>query len=575
MSTEPTAAPTADWPAFTPDAELEALLGAPLAPEAEEEDSLWGTVQRGRITQANPEGVEVTLPSDVVVHVATDEIGLPGDTATPAVGDNVAVLMDRPRTDGSWVGSISRARCLEANTALQTQVKARARVSGIIRYPVRGGFAIEVAGMRGFLPGRESGIRLSEAFAATGRSLDVELVRWEADQSRVLVTRGRLDEAEAQQRKEAAMAAVVEGSVVEGTIVSIRPFGAFVDLGGVQGLAHISELSLSSIDDPSEAVEVGERLSFRVLSVEPRKGRISLSRRDLLSEGLSDRIGAYAVGQTVSGKVLRMTDRGAFVELEPGIVALLRTSELSWTGRPHPEEVLAVDQTIETKIISVEADQNRIALSLRRLQADPWGELEEATPVDSVVEGTIRRIEDYGLFVELPQGLVGLCHISDLVWTGRPKSPTEVHPYALGDTITVRVLEIDAERQKLKLGVKQLQPDPWDAAGDKLKTGAIFDATVTRLEESAAWLEIVEGLEGRLYIAEISEERVDSIRSALRIGQVVTVTPVQLDRSRRRIDLSMKAVTVLEQVDVPRTHQEELGGGALAAAFAARSADDE
>lgn len=537
-----------------PDAALEALLalGDDVAPEPETGALRVGVCAEATLASVADGEAIFALAGGVTGRCPLAELKVPGRTGSIEPGQPVTVLLDLERADGSWSVSAAKAAYLAEAQSLARMATERTVVPARIMYPTRGGFSVLVGTTRAFLPGRESGIAMADAVAAAGTECDVEIVGFDPDSGELRVSRERLWKSSRDQQRTTALENVVEGAVIVGRVKSIKPFGIFVDIGGVDGMVHVSELALDHVADPASVVRIGDEIEVKVVEVDRAKGRIALSRRELLAAAAGEKVAGIDVGSLRHGVVRRLTDFGAFIELEPGVEGLCHISELSWSGRvTHPSEVLAEGQEIEVRVLSVDGTR-RIGLSLRQVAENPWTGFIATSPVGTNVQGTIRRIEDYGLFVEVAPGVEGLCHVGELTWTGRPRKPSDVSSFTVGGTITVRVLEADLSRQRLALSLRQVDGDPWDNAGDKLTIGTIYEARVTRIEDNAAYIELAEGLEGRIYISEISNDRIDSVRAALRIGQTVRATTIKVERERRRIDCSIKGVETIEQADIPR-----------------------
>lgn len=541
------------------DAEIEALLGAPVEADPHDADALApGNLADGTVETVDDEWVYVRLSDEIVGRCPLDDAGQPGSTATPAAGDAVRVLIEVDLGDGRVGVSIGKAILLDTYRDLRRAAKERRRVVGRINQVVRGGFAVDAEGVRAFLPGRESGIARDASFDAVGKTLHFDITKFDRRKAELVVTRRQIAAAGRKANLRRAMETLEIGETLIGTVTALQPYGVFVDLGGVEGLCHVSELSLQHVDHPSEVVQIGDDIEVKIVGVDSQKGRVSLSRRDLLSAEKNARLKELGLGELITGTVTRLAEFGAFIEIQPGVDGLCHISEFSWTERVnHPSEVLEVGQEVQVKVLDVDPATGRIGLSLRATKENPWDAVAERYPVGEAVTGTITRIEDYGLFVQLEEGVEGLCHISDLVWDGRPARPTDVEDFAVGQEIEVKVLELELGRGRIKLGRKQLTDDPWDAAGDRVVPGTVFVGTVTRFDERAAYLEIAPNLEGRLHISEISVDRVDSVRSALRMNQEVEVMTKNVDRSRRRIDLSIKAIAEKIEAETPKSYEDE------------------
>lgn len=541
------------------DAEIEELLNAPVTADPVATDGIAeGVIVEAKVHEIDEDWVYVQLDDEQFGRCDVDDVTVPGSTDMPAIGDTVRVLLEEPLDEGTWAVSIAKAALIDVFDQVAGWKKEKKRVRGRVNLVVRGGFAVDAFGLRCFLPGRESGIRHAEALEAIGHTFDFEVIRFDRKDAQPVLSRRALAAEERKAAEAERLGELEVGQVIEGRVTSVKPFGVFVDLGGVDGLCHVSELSAGHVEDPSSVVRVGDPLTVTITEIDSKRGRIGLSRREIIDAEQRERVAALEEGATVEGKVTRLANFGAFVEVEEGVEGLLHVSELSWTERHnHPSEVLAEGQTVTLKVLKADAETGRIALSLRALEENPWATLESTYPAGSVVTGEITRIEDYGLFVKLAEGIEGLCHISDLTWEGRPARPSDVDDYQIGGSLEVKVLSIDNDRGRVSLGVKQLAGDPWDDAGDRATVGTVFTAPVVRFEDKAAFVQVADKLEGRLYIAEISDERVESVRSVLRIGQEVEVMTTNADRQRRRLDVSIKAVRAKIEAETPKSYADD------------------
>ena len=541
------------------DEELEALVGAEIVPDSP------GVIRSGSVVDATVTAVaddgtlSLALPEGAAGQCgAADARPLPGELA-PETGAAVRALVELELQPGRWLVSLDKARRLDRMDELDRLVREHAEIDATLTTVVRGGFSADANGIRCFVPGREAGISKEQGFAMLGQSFRFR-VRSHDDRNGGLVL-SRREEADRERAAafEAAAAGLAEGQRLEGTIARLLPFGAVVELdAGVEGLLHVSELSLKHVDSPAAEVSVGQRVVVTVTGLDPQRRRINLSRRDILAAERAERLSELQVGSVHEGEVVSLSDFGAFIRISEDVEGLCHISELSWTERvDHPSLLLAVGQRVQARIIKVDADSGRISLSVRQAQDNPWTGLLDEHAIGSRITGTITRIEDYGLFIRIRDGIEGLCHVSDLTWEGRPERPSDVGDWSVGQSVDVVLLSVDMSRQRVSLGIRQLTRDPWDDAADQLVEGAIFRARVTRFDDKAAWLEIAPGLEGRLYIAEISTERVDSVRSALRLEQEVEVMTLRADRERRRIDLSIRAVEQKRLDEQPRSWDDE------------------
>ncbi len=540
------------------DAELAEMLDTPLEPDPLPDGVAPGAIVEGTVKETDDDYIYLEMVGDQFGRCFRDDVSAPGAERSLEIGDPVEVLVEEEIDEGRWNVSAAKAYLLGRQSEVARWAKDKRRVHGRVNVVIKGGFAVSAEGIRCFLPGRESGIRFAEAFDAVGNEYDFDVIRYDRRNTQPVLSRRSLADAERKAARAVRLQTLQEGEVMEGPVVSLKPFGAFVDLGGVDGLCHVSELSLHHIDHPRQVVGIGDVIHVKVVEIDREKGRVGLSRRDLLGDARKDRIAGIEPETVVEGTVKRLTDFGAFVEIAPEIEGLCHVSELAWRGRPkHPSEILEEGAQVRVKVLEVDPDTGRIALSLRQTGENPWEALATSIPPGSATTGRITRIEDYGLFVALTDDVEGLCHVSDLTWEGRPERPNDVADYAVGNEIEVKVLEIDRTRGRVSLGVKQLEADPWDDAGESLFEGSIIKGTVTRFEDKAAYLEVVGGIEARLYIAEISTERVENIRAVLRIGQEVDVMVLKADRQRRRLDVSIKAIMIKLEAETPKSFADD------------------
>lgn len=548
------------------DTSLDALIGVDIQ-AAEDKDALpIGEVIDATVHSSDKESITLRADEQTIVVLVEDARDLEGNL--PAKSESVQVLLDEKNEDGTWAGSIDKVRQLKRYDALIEQSKSESTVSATLLVALRNGFSADVDGFRAFLPYKDSGIRSNQAFDLLGETVDVHISGLDERTLDLRLSRKKIAEQEQEQAfKEVAQELNVM-DVVEGAVTSTTHFGAFVDINGVEGLIHISEMSTERVSANNLPVRVGDTVRVQVVSIDDQRGRIGLSRKEVLLEEQRKKVAKLPVNSIVEGRVDGITDFGAFVDIGDGVSGLCHISELSWTERiEHPSEILKVGETHPFRIVSVDPATSRVSLSLRQATVNPWSDFVDKTPVGAQVEGRIKEVVERGLVIELVDNIEGFVRLRDLSWTIHAESPSDVREFEVGENLTVVLLRVDPSRQNILLGLKQMEPDPWDAAGDVTTKGHIFTAKVSQITDSAAFFDIAPGLTARMHISEMSTERIESIRNVLRIDQEVEVMTINADRTRRRLDVSIKAIEEKRLREQPHSYVEESTMGTLADAF--------
>lgn len=470
-------------------------------------------------------------------------------------GATMRVLVEAPYADG-WAASVTKAEKLELWDSIERLHKTRRPVSGTILGANQGGMAVDI-GMRAFLPISQIDVHpVKDTTPYVGMEAQFEIIKFDSKRADVVVSRRNFLEKSLANKAQAALDNLTPGQECDGTVRTITNFGAFVDIGGIDGLLHISNMSWGRLDHPSELVSPGESIRVVVLDYQPEKKRLSLGRKQLLQDPWLTLTENFQEGMRVSGKVVSLAEFGAFVELAPGLDGLVHVTELAWTGRiNHPKDVLAIDQPIDVKILNIDTENRRLSLSVKQLEPNPWIQFEEQHPAGSRLEGTIRNITDFGLFVEVAAGIEGLVHVSDLSWTEKIDAP-RTH-YKVGQTVEVIILEVDTEAERVALGIKQLVDDPWLRASEIARPGQKIDVTITKLTDFGALATIVEGVEGLIHISELSEERVEKVSEVVRPGQIHQALVLTFDRAAQRISLSLKRDQPGDAEETAREYTEE------------------
>jgi len=365
------------------------------------------------------------------------------------------------------------------------------------------------------------------------------VLKFNRKRSNIVLSRRVILESERESKRSKTLSAIHEGKVVQGIVKNITEYGVFVDLGGVDGLLHITDISWGRVKHPSEMFSVGDEITVKILNLDLERERVSLGMKQLAPDPWSTAAEKYPVGSRVAGRVVSLTDYGAFVELEEGIEGLIHVSEMSWTRKVrHPNKVVSVGEEVEALVLDIKPDNRRISLGMKQAVPNPWDVISDKYPVGTTIEGKIKNITDFGLFIGIDEGIDGLVHISDLSWTKRIKHPSEL--YKKGDTVQAIVLEIDKENERFSLGVKQLQPDPWDSVAQRYEVGKEITGTVTNVTDFGVFVELEEGIEGLVHVSEISKEKVKTPVGMFNVGDVLNARVMNINSDERRIGLSIK-----------------------------------
>jgi len=458
------------------------------------------------------------------------------------VGDAVDVYLDQKEdSDGLIVLSREKAEKIKVWDDIRRSYEKGEVITGTILGRTKGGLMVDI-GVRAFLPGSQVDLRpVRDLDKLIGKSFPMKVIKLNQRRGNIVLSRRELLEEERRALKDTTLQSLQEGKVIRGKVKNITEYGAFIDLGGLDGLLHITDMSWGRVSHPSELFAVGDEVEVVVLKFDRAAERVSLGYKQRTKdpwEGVEQR---FPVGSRVRGKVVSLTDYGAFIELAEGIEGLVHISEMSWTQRvKHPSKVVSVGDPVEVMILDVDQVNKRISLGMRQTEPNPWLLVEERYPVGTRVEGTIRNLTDFGAFVELEEGIDGLIHVSDMSWTKRVRHPSEV--LKRGDKVEAVVLHVDKTNRRISLGLKQSQPDPWQSrVPDKYRVGMDVRARVVRLADFGAFVELEDGVEGLLHVSELSHERVAKPEDIVSVGNELTLKIIKLDAEERKLGLSLRA----------------------------------
>ena len=503
-----------------------------------------GQIVKGRVieTRSKEAVVDIGYKSEGVVAGAEFD-----DISEVKVGDEVEVLIERLEDrNGMVVLSKEKAEFKQNWEKILTLCNEGARVTGRVKAAVKGGLVVNI-GVEAFLPSSQIDVIPPRNLAEyIGNTYEFKVVKINQERQNIVLSRRELIEQERIEKREKLLEEMMPGDIRKGTVKNITDFGAFIDLNGIDGLLHITDMSWGRIGHPTEMLHVGQELDVVVLDINREKERVSLGLKQKLANPWESIDEKYPVGNRVKGRVVNLVPYGAFVELEPGVEGLVHVTELSWTKRiAKPSDVLKADQEIEAVVLGINREEQKISLGIRQLDANPWEEAERKYPVGSKVAGEVRNLTSYGAFIELEEGIDGMVHVSDLSWTRKINHPSEI--LKKGDHVEAVVLEIDKENQRIALGTKQLETDPWDEIETLYRVGDLVEGQVTKLASFGAFIGLKHDIDGLVHISQVSEERIDKIKNVLKVGQDVTARVIKIDKNERRIGLSIKAATYSDE----------------------------
>jgi small subunit ribosomal protein S1 len=522
-----------------------------------------GEVVKGTVLKvtASEVIVDVGYKSEGVIQVSEffDEAG----EITVQAGDIVDVLLERTEDrEGYVVLSREKAEKMKIWDEVEKAYAERKVVIGRVIERIKGGLAVDI-GVRAFLPGSQIDVRpVRNLDALRGQELRMRVIKVNKKRGNIVLSRKALLEEENAEKKKHTLETLAEGKVLRGVVKNITDYGAFIDLGGIDGLLHITDMSWGRVGHPSEIFKVNDEIDVIVLKYDPATERVSLGHKQLITDPWANVMDRYPVGARMGGKVVSLTDYGAFVELEAGVEGLIHVSEMSWSKRvKHPSKILNVGDTVDAMVLGVDATARRISLGLKQVETNPWHDLADKYPVGSKIQGKVRNLTEFGAFIEVEEEIDGLIHISDMSWSKRIKHPSEV--LKKGDVVEAMVLNIDAENQRLSLGLKQLATDIWEDFFARHQVGATIEGKVVRMTNFGAFVELDEGIEGLIHVSEFDENAggKDKEKIELTVGETYPMKIIKLAPAERKIGLSIRALKSDEFRTDWQEYQESAGDG--------------
>jgi len=500
-----------------------------------------GDVLMGTVVGIVDDHVLIDIGDKAESYIPTAEFSGDCDPAEMKIGDSFEVFVEKRQDEGGLILSREKAIGIKVWEDIAKIQSDDGTIQGRIDNRVKGGMSVDI-GVPAFLPYSQIDLRpVKDLDGLIGQSFDFKILKFNRKRNNVVISRRAILEIDRNKMREEMRTSLAEGMTVKGSVTNITDYGLFIDLGGMDGLCHITDLSWGRVSHPSRLYKVGDDIEVKILKYDRDSDRVSLGVKQLRPDPWETVMERFPIGSNTTGKVVSITDYGVFVEVEEGVEGLIHISEMSWSKKPrHPSKLVTVGDEIEVMVLNIEKETKRISLGMKQLQPNPWDLVSETYPVGSIIEGKIKNITDFGIFIGIEEGIDGLIHVSDLSWTERIKHPTE--KYSKGDTIQAVVLKIDRENERFSLGVKQLEPDPWQEAMNKYPLGTTVEGKITNVTDFGVFVQLEEGVEGLVHVSEISKEKINTPVGMYNVGDMLQVMIINVSAKDRKIGLSIKAL---------------------------------
>ena len=539
-------------------------FAALLEESLKESDGFEGTVVKGRVVSIENDMALIDVGLKSEGRVSLKEFAAPGQPADLKVGDTVDVFVERLEDkNGEAMLSREKARREEAWAQLEKAFNNGEKVTGIIFGRVKGGFTVDLNGAVAFLPGSQVDIRpVRDIGPLMGTPQPFLILKMDRSRGNIVVSRRSvLEESRAEARNE-LVATLKEGQVLQGVVKNITDYGAFIDLGGVDGLLHVTDIAWRRVNHPSEVLQIGQTVEVQVIRFNPETGRISLGMKQLQADPWEGVQYKYPVGARFKGRVTNITDYGAFVELEPGVEGLVHVSEMSWTKKNvHPGKIVSTSQEVEVQVLDVDPDKRRISLGIKQTLGNPWENFVESHPIGTELEGEVKNITEFGLFVGLPGDIDGMVHLSDIAWDRSGEEA--IQDFKKGDMVRVKVLDVDVEKERISLGIKQLAEDPFETALAGIRKGQVVTGTVSAVNDGGVEVELPGDVTGFIRKAELARDRSEQRPDRFAVGEKVDAKVMSIDRNARRVTLSIKAYEAEEEKKAMQQYGSSDSGASL------------
>lgn len=503
------------------------------------QDVQFGEVVTGRVVQIDNDVVMVDVGWKTEGYIPAKELKDAQGNLSVQVGDEIEILVDRRDSDGNLILSKDKAAKIRVWDDIKNACESNLPIKGVVVGRVKGGLSVDV-GIMAFLPGSQVDIRpVRDLDKYVGKTITFNVLKYDRKRNNVVLSRRSILEHEREAEKKETLAKIEEGKILDGVIKNITDYGIFIDLGGIDGLLHVTDISWGRVARPADHFSKGDTIRVKVLSFDREKERVSLGLKQLAENPWDTIAERYPTGSIAEGRVVNLTDYGVFVELEPGVEGLVHISEMFWTREiRHPSKVLSVGDVVNVMILDINAQTKRISLGLKQTTANPWETLKQKYPEGSIVKGVIRNITSFGIFLGVEEGIDGLIHVSDISWKQRINHPSDL--FTKGQEIEAMVLNVDVEKEKFSLGLKQMEANPWEALADKYEPGASIRGKITSVTDFGIFVEIEEGIEGLVHISELGSKKGDSVPPQYSVGDTVTALVKSIDLKNRKVRLSFK-----------------------------------
>jgi small subunit ribosomal protein S1 len=520
-----------------------------------------GEIVTGKVLNIDKESVVVDIGYKSEGEIFIDEFMNDEGETNVKVGDEVEVMVESWNEEEETVLlSRDKAKKIKIWEAIESAYNEDMTIQGTVINRIKGGFSVDVGGLQAFLPGSQADVRPAGILDdLVGELFDFKVLKYSRKRSNIVLSRRVLLEKEIEEKKQEILSKISEGSVVKGIVKNITDYGVFIDLGGVDGLLHISDITWGKMKSPSSMFKIGDEVETMILSIDSEKDRISLGKKQLIPDPWQSADEKYKIGAKVTGRVISIVDYGVFVELEEGLEGLVHVSEMSWTKKiKHPSKIVSVDDNIEIVILNIEAETRRISLGMKQIEKNPWDIIIEKYPIGTTIEGRIKNITEFGIFIGIDEGIDGLVHISDISWTKHIKHPSEL--YKKGDIVRAVVMEVDKEIGKFSLGIKQLTSNPWESVEQRYEVGTEVTGTITNITDFGIFVELEEGVEGLIHISELDKEKFDlPDEEGYKLGDTATAKVMNINSGDKRIGLSIKRLRE-EPKKFKQPHKKEKEG---------------